>query len=152
MKLAEALLLRADLKKRYAQIQGRITANVLVQEGDEPFEKVDELLEEARGILEQFERIVVQINRTNLQSRLASGMTLTEALARRDRLDDQFRVLSAIMNQVGQRTSRYGRSEIKIVSVVDVKQIREQMDQIASERRQLDTTIQAANWTVDLLD
>ena len=36
MKLAEALILRADCQKRIAQLKGRLLVNAKVQEGDAP--------------------------------------------------------------------------------------------------------------------
>ena len=44
MKLAEALIERADLQRKIAQIEARMRQNVKVQEGDKPTESVDELL------------------------------------------------------------------------------------------------------------
>src|SRR5207237_1352535 len=38
MKLAEALILRADCQKRMAQLKGRLLVNAKVQEGDAPAE------------------------------------------------------------------------------------------------------------------
>jgi hypothetical protein len=43
MKLAEALILRADLQKRIEQLKQRILNNVMVQEGDEPAEDPSQL-------------------------------------------------------------------------------------------------------------
>ncbi len=44
MKLAEALLLRADLQKKTSSLRERIVANAVVQEGDEPREDPKALL------------------------------------------------------------------------------------------------------------
>ena len=44
MKLAEALLLRSDQQKKLASLKQRINANVLVQDGDEPSEDPNELI------------------------------------------------------------------------------------------------------------
>lgn len=43
MKLAEALIERADLKARIDQIVSRMRENALIQEGDTPAEDVAEL-------------------------------------------------------------------------------------------------------------
>ena len=42
MKLAEALILRADLQKRIDQLRVRLNNNAKVQENDEPSEKPEE--------------------------------------------------------------------------------------------------------------
>ena len=46
MKLAEALMERADLQRRLVQIRERIKQNALYQEGETPAESVTELLAE----------------------------------------------------------------------------------------------------------
>jgi hypothetical protein len=44
MKLAEALLRRADMQKKLASLKSRIAENVKVQDGDTPSENPNELL------------------------------------------------------------------------------------------------------------
>lgn len=51
MKLAEALLLRADLKKKLTSLRERINRNAILQEGEAPKEKVSDLLAEASSTL-----------------------------------------------------------------------------------------------------
>lgn len=46
MKLAEALILRADTQKRIAQLKERLLLNAKVQAGDQPAEKPESLLAE----------------------------------------------------------------------------------------------------------
>ena len=47
MKLAESLLIRSDMQKKLAQLQGRINANIKVQEGDTPSEDPNALMVDA---------------------------------------------------------------------------------------------------------
>jgi hypothetical protein len=49
MKLAEALILRADCQKRIAQLKSRLLVNAKVQEGDTPAETPQELITELGG-------------------------------------------------------------------------------------------------------
>ena len=46
MKLAEALVLRADVQKRIRQMQSRLNQSALVQEGEQPPEDPQALLAE----------------------------------------------------------------------------------------------------------
>ena len=46
MKLAEALVLRADVQKRIAQMRVRLQQSALIQEGEQPPEDPKELLTE----------------------------------------------------------------------------------------------------------
>ncbi len=150
MKLAEALVLRADLQRRVGQVRERLNMSALVQEGDQPPEQPQALLGELDEMFEQLNRLIVQINQTNVRTRIDGGETLTEALARRDVLDLRLQVLKQVADTAAQRIDRYGRSEIKRVATVDVGALRRDIDQIARQRRELDTAIQATNWTTEL--
>jgi hypothetical protein len=94
--------------------------------------------------------LIALINRTNAQTRLESGATLTDALARRDVLGWRHGALKAVADATAQQQARYSRSEIRLVRTFDVGGIRRRLDELARDRRQLDTEIQAANWTAEL--
>jgi hypothetical protein len=80
MILGEALNRRSNLQKRITQLQERLRANVLVQEGGEPAESADELLAELGSLCDELERLIAQINHTNASTKLSSGETVTEGL------------------------------------------------------------------------
>ena len=149
MKLAEALATRADLQRRIEGMRARLRQSALMQEGEEPPEDPNELLSETEGMLAELERLVGSINRTNLSARLGDGRTLTEALARRDALALRHGLLTKAASD---RVPRYGRTEIRILPTVEVGPLRRRMDGLAKERRELDTGIQAASRTTDLLE
>jgi hypothetical protein len=152
MKLAEALVLRADVQKRLAQLRDRLRLSALVQEGEQPPEDPQDLLAQLDQLLGQLEELIVKINRANMQTNLSDGTILTNALARRDVLTQRYNSLSTLVDTASDRTDRYGRSEIRKLSTVDVAALRKQMDDVARTRRDLDTQIQATNWTADLPD
>ncbi|HLI70225.1 MAG TPA: DIP1984 family protein [Ktedonobacteraceae bacterium] len=150
MKLAEALVLRADVQKRLLQLRERLRLSALVQEGEQPPEDPQELLRQLNQLLEQLEGLIIQINRANMQTRLADGTILTDALARRDILMQRHSILNNLADTASNRMDRYGRSEIRKLSTVDVTALRQQMDEIARDLRELDIQIQATNWTSEL--
>jgi len=152
MKLAEALVLRADVQKRIAQMRGRLQQSALIQEGERPPEDPKELLAELDQLLNQLSELIARINKTNLQTRLPEGITLTDALAQRDVLSMHHGIIGALADTASTRVERYGRSEIRKMSTVDVTALRRQMDEIARQRRELDTAIQATNWSTDLIE
>lgn len=152
MKLAEALVLRADLQKRLAQMRTRLSHSALVQEGEQPPENPTELLAELEQMLMQLQDLMARINKTNLKASLPDGMTLTDALARRDILSLHHSIISGLAETASNRVERYGRSEIRRLATVDVAVLRRQLDELARQRRELDSTIQATNWTTDLLE
>ena len=152
MKLAEALVLRSDTKKRLEQLRARLGASALVQEGEMPPEDPQVLLSELETLTADFERLVIGINRTNSSASIEGVGSLTVALARRDALDVKFSVLSGFLEAASSRVNRYSRTEIKLVSTVDVATLRKQLDEVARSRRDLDSQIQGMNWTTDLLE
>ena len=152
MKLAEALVLRADLQKRVAQMRDRLRLSALIQEGEQPPENPRELLDELDQLLKQLGQLIARINRTNFQTSLPDGVILTDALARRDVLSIRYSIISGLADTASNRIERYGRSEIRKIATVDVAALRRQLDEIARQRRELDTTIQATNWAVDLIE
>lgn len=152
MRLGEALTNRADLQKRIAQLAGRLQASVVVQEGDTPPEDPGRLLNELQEMSAELERLIAAINLTNSTGRLKSGQTVTEALARRDVLGIRQGVLRAAADAVTQAQARYSRSEIRMTRQLDVAAIRKEIDDLAQERRELDTAIQEHNWTTELTE
>ena len=152
MKLAEALVLRADLQKRIAQLRERLRQSALVQEGEQPPENPEQLLTELDQLLSQLGDMISRINRTNMQIQLSAGEILSDALARRDMLSLRYSIITGLAETAANRIERYGRSEIRKISTVDVAALRRQLDEIARQRRELDTSIQATNWAVDLVE
>ena len=152
MKLAEALVLRADVQKRIAQLRERLRQSALVQEGEQPPENPEQLLIEMDQLLNQLGDLIIRINRTNIQTRFSPDETLTDALARRDVLSMRYSVIGGLADTAANRIERYGRSEIRKIATVDVAALRRQLDEIARQRRELDTAIQAMNWTTDLVE
>lgn len=150
MKLGEALASRADLQKRIAQLAPRLQASAVVQEGDTPPEDPTGLLAELADMCADLERLITQINLTNAAGRLPDGTSVTAALARRDVLSTRQSVLRAAAEAVAQAQARYSRSEIRMTRQIDVASIRREIDDLAKERRELDTTIQEYNWTAEL--
>jgi hypothetical protein len=152
MKLAEALLLRADLQKKIASLRERVVANAVVQEGDKPHESPDQLMKEAFGVLAQLESLVANVNKTNLATKLADGRTLTEAIARRDTLVQEHALLTAAIAGCRKEPARYGVREIKWVATLEVAKLQKQADDIAKSIRELNALVQQANWSADLAD
>lgn len=150
MKLGEALARRAELQNRLGQVRDRLRISALVQEGDKPPEDPGPLLAELDEIADELEQLIAAINRTNAVTRLPSGSTLTQALARRDVLGLRHSALNAVANATAQQQARYSRSEIRLVRTFDVADVRKRVDLLAREQRELDAEIQAANWTVEL--
>lgn len=152
MKLAEVLLLRADMQKKLASLRERIGQNAVVQEGDTPHEDPAKLLKEAIAVLQQLETLVYKINVANLQHRLADGRTLTEAIARRETLAAQHSLVQHAISSTHKEPNRYSMAEIKWVATLKVAGLQKQLEDLAKQLRELNAAIQEANWKAELAD
>jgi hypothetical protein len=154
--VGEALNRRSDLQKRIAQLQGRVSACVLAQEGEEPPERPEALLVELAELCDELQGLIAKINHTNAAARLASGETVTEALARRDVIALRQGALRAAIKAAtgggGFALTRYSRSEIRTVRQVQVGQLQTQLDALSRQRRELDNRLQEHNWQATLIE
>ena len=150
MKLAEALQERADLARRIDSIKSRLSHNAIVQEGEMPAEDPAALLAEFDGCTNCMEELLTRINLTNCKT-VVLGQSLTALLARRDALKIRLDGYRMLVNEASMTARRATRSEIKILSTVNVAELQKTVDLTAKELRQLDNAIQAANWTTELL-
>ena len=153
MKLAEALNERKALSHQVGEVTGRLRANALVQEGDTPTEQPQALRAQLDGIVARLNTLIKAINRTNVATRLEDGQTIAEAIADRDTLQLRFDALHTLADAAAYRVgSRATRTELRTTPTVDVSALRQELDELARQRRELDIRIQAANWATDLIE
>lgn len=149
MKLAEALQARADLNRHIEQIKSRLSNNAIVQEGEEPAEDPQELLDELNESIMSLEDLISRINLTNCNT-LLDGRSLTALIARKDCLSIKLSAYRDLVSDASRLAQRATRTEIKVVSTVPVKQIQKAVDAMARDLRLLDNQIQQLNWTTEL--
>ena len=150
MKLAEALSIRKDLQKRIQQLEQRIKSNVKVQEGDEPLEDPNELMKELHSCLIQLEELIARINLTNIKTKNAEGLTITQLIAKKDTLTTRIGIQRNIYSEATNIVNRYSSSELRIECVIDAKQLSKQIDDYSSSLRKLDIEIQSLNFLTEL--
>ncbi|MCR5641962.1 MAG: DIP1984 family protein [Prevotella sp.] len=151
MKLAEALSIRKDLQKRIQQIGKRLEDNVKVQEGDEPAEDPNELMKELDECLNRLEELIWRINLTNVKTVNEAGKTVTQLMAEKDVLTLRISTLRNTFDRASSQREPYSHSEIKMVTIVDVKQLSKQIDDYSAQLRKLDIEIQALNFQTELI-
>jgi hypothetical protein len=151
MKLAEALILRADSQKRFAQLQSRLIGNAKIQEGDEPAENPNELIKELEGVAAELVNLIKRINKTNSATVVANGKTVSDVLAERDVLALRRAAYSNLALNAAVAQGRLTRSEIKYVSTIKVADVQKRADELAKEYRELDARIQELNWQTELI-
>jgi hypothetical protein len=152
MRLAEALILRADCQKRLEQLKVRLTRSAKVQEGERPPEEPADLLADVERTAAELESLIRRINRTNAQTALDGGATLTDALAARDVLGVRRSIYADLAAAATVTQDRYSKSEVKFKSTVSVAETQQRADALAKAFRELDARIQEANWRTDLVE
>jgi len=150
MKLAEALLLRAEYQNKIENLKSRILANIKVQEGDKPLENPEKLLEEAFGLSDQLCALIQKINICNNAARLGTGQTLAEAIVERDMLLKKRNMLAVAAKTAIESDYRLTHSEVKMNVAISVEQTQKRIDSISRQFRELDAQIQGLNWTTEL--
>ncbi len=149
MKLAEALMIRADLQKRIAQLGERLSMNAKVQEGDMPSENPEALLKELSENIIQLENLVTRINLTNCREIPGVG-TITALISKRDALTKKLSILREFLLSAAAKVDRYSKNEIRVMSSVNVAELQKSLDAEAKELRSLNLKIQELNWLTDL--
>lgn len=150
MKLAAALSERADLQSRLSEIGMRLNRNAKVQDGEEPSESPDALMEELDRTIIRLEELMTHINLTNSRTE-RDGRTITEMLAHRDCLKNKIQITRNFLENASNKVDRLTHSEIKIKSTVPVAKLQKKVDLLAKELRETDEQIQELNWTTELI-
>ncbi len=152
MKLAEALLLRANYQKKLSDLKNRLTQNAKVQEGDSPSESPQELIEDLESTSGQLESIIQKINRTNSNTVVSDDKTIADKLATRDVMLLKYSAYKNLAQTATITQDRYSKSEVKFKSTVKVSEIQKQADALSKQYRELDAKIQQLNWSTELME
>ena len=152
MKLAEALILRADCQKRFEQLKARLLRSAKVQEGEDPAENPAELLVELENVSNELVDLVKRINKTNSNTLFANDQTVADVLAERDVLVLKRGAYGDLASTAALRQDRFTRSEVKYISTINVAGTQKRADELAKNYRELDARIQEVNWKTELVD
>ena len=152
MRLAEALILRADCQKRLEQLKQRLVGSAKVQEGDDPPESPADLTAEIERTADQLLALIQNVNRTNAATESQPGRTLSDALAERDVLMTRRGIYADLARAASVVQSRTSRSEVKFKSTVNVPELQARIDALSKAYRETDSRIQELNWQTDLLE
>lgn len=149
MKLAEALNIRADLKKKIFQLKERLLRNSKVQEGEEPSENPEILLSELNSNLTELETLIKKINKTNCKT-FYGDRTITDLIAERDVLALNLSIKREFLREASDKINRYSNTEVKILSTVNISEKQNEIDKLSKTLRETDMKIQELNWTTEL--
>jgi DNA-binding NarL/FixJ family response regulator len=146
MKLAEGLLLRADIQKKIEQLQNRIRPNLIVSDDNIPQEDPNKLLAQLRNSIQEFETIVIRINKTNNKTLVDGQTQLMEMLAKRDSL----KLLVEKLRNVQQAAQINHAGYNRLKSTINYSNLQIEIDQTGRAFREIDSKIQEINWLTEL--
>lgn len=116
-----------------------------------PVEDPEQLLKELDECLNQLEKLIIVINKTNMAV-VSDGELLSDLLAKRDVLKLRIASFQNTISIASNLCFRSRGDEIRQLSAVDVKALQKKVDALSRDYRILDNRIQAANWTADLIE
>lgn len=151
MKLAEALVLRADLQKKLENLKKRLANSVRKLDDIQVIEDPTALKLEAEETITVLYSLIDRIYRTNQSVILPSGQSMVTVLAKRDELVERRKLLDYIINKSLPDSGLYFNERGKWQPAIDISAYQKQMDDISMQIRRLNLDIQQTNWQVDLV-
>lgn len=148
MKLAEGLLLRADLLKKIEHLEYRIRPVLIVSDDKLPQEDPKKILGQLRNSIQELETLVVRINKTNNKTVVKGEGSLMEALAKRDSL----KMLSEKLRNIRYAAQVNNSGEANLKTTIDIAKLQAEMDETGRAFREIDSKIQEINWLTELED
>lgn len=149
MKLAEALMLRADLKKKYLDLMTRAQENASVYEGQTPPESVLLLLTEADNIRQELNEQIVKINAANQKTVMPDGRTLSAWITDKDSVSEHRNQLKQVVkNAAGEKRFSFGREKL-CVATFSIADLQKTIDFLSSQVSYMEREIQKVNWVTD---
>ncbi len=151
MKLAMALMERADIQTKLNMLQNKVFNNLKIQEGDQMIEDPNELMDEYEALNNRLIKLIQQINKTNSMMYIEEyDITIAEAIVKKEQLLSLKRMYDDVIESATSYQTRISRTEIKYINVVNVKELQKKSDLIAKEYRLLDAKVQETNWITEL--
>jgi hypothetical protein len=150
MKIAEALINRADLQKKISQIRIRLNNNSKIQEGEKPTEEPTVLLKELDLCLVQLQALIITINKANINNMVEGKKSIMDLIAEKEVLKLNISIKREFFNSASQLVQNYSKTEIKVYSTIDVVKMQKELDSLSQQLRILDIKIQESNWNFDI--
>lgn len=162
MLLAEALAERKQALSEISSLTARIEAAAVVYEDAEQADvSVDELAKSLAKAIDTFGKLSTRINRTNNATTVKferKERTIMEWIAERETLQftaKHYRAIADHVRDTMNPTRRYGisrsKDDVRQVAKVNAADFRKTADEASEQLRRLDSALQQANWTTELV-
>lgn len=160
MKLAEALAARKDaFTNTREDFDSRYFETLIYEEGDPADdESAYAFLDRLDEKYDEIANLSVAINRTNNEHAIefdGASLTVMEAVCLRAALFSKTHAFNRILEGIASHCNKRGyrsKDDVRYFTVISMSELRDRKNRYEAELRRLDTAIQSANWTVDLLE
>jgi hypothetical protein len=143
MKLAEALLLRAEIRAKLDSLRDRATRFARVPQGESPPEDPADLLRQLNATADELVALEGRIAVSKLAATLPNGENLAAAAGRRTALKLKHSAILSVLAAAGPMPGW-----ISTVSVADWQLL---ADTLAKELRELTAAIRQSQWSAELV-
>ena len=127
-------------------IVGVLEDRLMIMDEEDPAELISEL----DGCISRLEYLIAKINICNCNTKTPDGKSITELIAKRDCLKIKIDAYRDLAGNASSLCDRVTRSEIVILSTVDVRALQKQIDAMSRELRCTDNMIQQLNWLTEI--
>lgn len=153
MRLAEALHHRKCLVKRIKMDQEALDAILMGRKRPGPQEEPQGLLRQIESSHAHLECLVIQIYKANAETLLPSGRTLIETIAHKETVSKRIEHLKALLGRLVAKSSHepWPPTRAKVQELrLTPQALRNEINALTVELRELDRSIDSANWSTDL--
>ncbi len=154
MRLAEALHHRKSLVKRIKMDQEALDAILMGYKRPGPQEEPQGLLRQIESSHARLECLIIQIYKANAETLLPSGRTLIETIAHKETVSKRIDHLKALLGRLVAKSSHepWPPTRAKIQELrLTPQALRNEINALTVELRELDRSIDSANWSTDLV-
>jgi hypothetical protein len=152
IKLAEALLIKAEYEERLESLRTRLRVSARVQDGNFPPEDPETLLADVQTCLDNLASLNKRISITQSQTLLASRQTLADAIIDQEILVKKQSIYQSIVEAGTIPPDAYQSSNMRWLVTVNIAGLNRRIEEIAKEYRLLETEIQKVSWSTKLVD
>ncbi len=151
MKLGDAMGQRVECEARMLDLKKRLIRNARVQEGEQPAEDPQNLLDDVDRTALRLVELIQTIHRTACATVFDENNSLADVITERDVLGRKRDLLIAVGDAATAGLEHLHRPEPHFVPAIQVGRIHRHVDQLSKRYREIDSRIQELSWRTDVL-
>lgn len=147
MRLAEAMMQRADLDKKVSILGARLNDIALINKSYALEDEPKHLFEELNKSMKALSEVVYRIHVTNMET-VDNGTTITAMLTKKEILKIRIQMLQRIKEEA-RIDSCFDRTKYTIL--INKAELQKELDECKNQLEKLDMKLQQLNWQTELI-